>query len=129
MEERMRNFWRTLQHLCPRVTRIIASTEGEGWDPKDSLPEVLKKIIQTCPAGISVSVSLLRGVSKSSPLERNLWRLASNDNSVAGEWEMIGPDWTRLNILLPPREFRGPVGAFQRSCHNSHRHRMQKDAA
>lgn len=88
-----------------------------------------------CPVGMNVFVSLLLEEknhhleSGNSRMNRSLWRLVGEDTLEADERDLICPAWTRRNILLPPKEFRGPVGWFQRSHYKHHRFYLQDPAA
>jgi hypothetical protein len=124
-EDQMRVFWANLQRLFPRATCVDAQI-GDCWT--EVVPETFHKFVQMCPAGISVSVTLLFGKDSADPsLVRNRWRLAADGNSMAGKWEKIDPDFTRLSILLPPKEFRGLVGAWQRSNYVLERFHLKQD--
>jgi hypothetical protein len=65
-------------------------------------------------------------------MERSLWQLNNNSTDLTGtahKWEKILTDWEPRIVLLPPKIFRGSVGAFQR-CHYKFEHFcMQKRAA
>jgi hypothetical protein len=57
MEERIHDFWQTVQHRFPRATRVILSKDQAR--KLSELPlDILKKVTQMCPPGISVSVFL-----------------------------------------------------------------------
>ncbi|KAF2134170.1 hypothetical protein P153DRAFT_363154 [Dothidotthia symphoricarpi CBS 119687] len=111
IEKRICDLWRTLRRRFPRVTHVVVS-ESHPRGAEHTPPCELKMVVQMCPLGVTVSASILQRDDVSCLLERNLWRLAG-DASVAGEWEMVYPDWRRQSIILPPKEFRGLVGAYQ----------------
>jgi hypothetical protein len=105
----------------------------ENWRPNNSLSALEKRIVNMCPVGMNVFVSLLQKEkshprSVNSRMKRSLWRLVGEDTLEADERDLICPAWTRRNILPPPKEFRGPVGWFQRSHYKYHRFYLQ-DAA
>lgn len=124
-EDLVRDFWRTVQHRFPRATRV---TVRESWLRKatDPPPDEFRILIQQCPASISASASILQqGVDYQ--LERSLWRLAPGDTTgTIGGWERIDPSRTRQSILPPPKEFRGPVGAFERIHYHFYHHAFRK---
>jgi hypothetical protein len=125
VEDRTRDFWQTLQHRFPRVTNVVVS-ESNAQRVNESLPDDLKMIVEMCPAGISVSASFLKNAAGCTRrLERSLWRLAGRDASIVGRWEKINPMWTRQSILLPHKDFRGPVGAYQSTHYKAHRYHLQ----
>ena len=61
MEDAIRQFWQSLRDLCPRLTHTLISTRSRRWDPWDSPRKFLGRFLRLCPAGISVSLSLLQG--------------------------------------------------------------------
>jgi hypothetical protein len=130
IEERIRDFWRTLQQKFPRATHIIAS-DNTAREASKYLPYLFKRIVQICPTGISVSASLLQGgETYNCRLHRSLWRQVKGDCSVAGEWEQICPIWTQQKIiLLPNRRFRGRVGTYKSIYYKAIHHDLQITAA
>jgi hypothetical protein len=79
------------------------------------MQEVHKAIVQKCPAPISVSASYLqRNFSNEAIVKRHLVKKPSTNNSTTTHWPILDLEWTRQTILLPLKEFRGLVGAFQR---------------
>lgn len=134
MEDNIRQFWQSLQDLCPRLTHVLISTVSRKPDPWDSPRIFLGKFGRLCPAGISVSVSLLQRYRypgdpnyKARP-QRNLWRLIHNEPDTEDQWEKVFTEWTPRIVLLPPKKFRGPVGAFQRVHYRRDRRMMQEQA-
>jgi hypothetical protein len=137
MEDEIRRFWRLLQELCPRLTHVLISTRSRGREPWDSPVIFLGRFLRLCPTDISVSVSLLQGHDYPGDpnyrrrMERNLWRLIDNNTDMTGvvdQWEKVLTDWTPQIILLPPKNFRGPVGAFMRDHYRGNRRIMQDNA-
>jgi hypothetical protein len=129
-DKRICDFWQTLQHRCPRATCVILSITAGLLRPNNSLSVLEKRIVNMCPAGISVFASLLQGDGSrlkgwDSRMERNLWRLTGEDALQTSKWELICPTWTQRNIFPPHKEFRGPVGWFQRGHYKYHRFNSQ----
>lgn len=126
VEDRIRDFWQTLQHRLPRATNVVVS-ESRPRRAGESPPHDFKVMVEMCHAGISASASFFKmAAGNTHRLERSLWRRARGDASTAGGWEKISPTWTRQSILLPPKEFRGPVGAYERVLYKSRRYCLQK---
>jgi hypothetical protein len=128
VEDQIRDFWQALQHRFPRVTNVVVS-ESRIRSINEALLKDLKMMVEMCPAGINASASFLRKVQRlHKRLERSLWRQAGKDASIAHGWEKISPNWTRKSILLPPKEFRGPVGAYESIQYNDQRYDHQRTA-
>jgi hypothetical protein len=87
-------------------------------------------MIEMCPAGIRVSASLLQRVAgRINFMERSLWKRTGGDVSNAGDWEKTNPTWTRQNVLLPVKKFRGPVGTYGRAWYSIYQIRIRTAAA
>ena len=133
----LRRFWRLVQDFCPRLTHVLISTHSRRSQPLDSLPTFLGTFLRLCPAGINISLSLLQGhqfpgePNYKPRCERSLWRPIGNDTSTANveyQWEKVFTDWAPRIVLLPPKNFHGPVGAYQRRLYRSDRRMMQIQA-
>jgi hypothetical protein len=80
------------------------------------MQEVHKELVQKCPTPISVSASYLqRDLSNEAIVRRHLVKKPSTNNGTTTHWPILDREWTRQTILLPIKEFRGSVGAFQRT--------------
>ena len=105
MEERIREFWQTLQRVAPRVTYVIMDVRARRRE--FSIPDIIKPIFHMCPVSIDVSVSFQepdsswRGNLLFSPKHRTLWRLIGGNGGVTGEWKKISPAQRRPRIILP----------------------------
>jgi hypothetical protein len=129
VEDRVRGFWKTLQYRLPRATDVVV-TESTPRRATESLPDDLKIITEMCPKGIRASASFLkRTAGYTYLLERSLWRQAERDVKIARQWQQITSTWTRQSILLPPKEFRGPVGAYDSTFYKFHQYCRQKTGA
>ncbi|KAF1962013.1 hypothetical protein CC80DRAFT_589468 [Byssothecium circinans] len=126
MNEHIHDFWRRLQHLFPNTTHVMLSEDQQ--QEVDKFPPIMhKKVAQMCPPNISVSLSFLsqvkedNGLRHESRLGRTLWQQVH-------EWEEC-PTQFQPRILLPPKVFYGPVGAYQNFVHKFSSVRRQQDAA
>ncbi|KAF2243177.1 hypothetical protein BU26DRAFT_127725 [Trematosphaeria pertusa] len=128
--ERLRRFWQTLRRRLPRVTCVVIS-ESRPRKARESLPQDLQALLQMCPSSISVLASLLFWdvPERRKSAERSLWRLAPTSAGTPGDWEEVNPVWTRQSILPPPKEFRGPVGAYERTRYKFLLYGLRRTAA
>lgn len=127
-EQKIHTFWQMLQHQFPSATRVVIS---EQWPrgPRNIPEPEFQHIMRLCPPQITVYASMVRkapGFHKK--IERSLWRRARVCNTAEGNWELVTPLWTRQSILLPPRKFSGPVGAFANAQYQSQRYRRRNYA-
>ena len=119
MDERMQNFWRTVQCRFPRVKHVILGDDhdrSEGPDPVLQPPDVYRKVGRMCPPYIRVSISLLRGDgNRHSRMKRMLWRpiTIKADTYASGtqEWEQCSGDLA-LIVIPPQKVYEGPVGRY-----------------
>lgn len=115
-------FWVTLKRRFPSVTRVILNQNEENTRPmykNEPFPPALQLLVRACPTEIKVSVLFLEK-KKQEVLDRAEtidWRTATWQRSQfwqtsSGEWDKRKPDECRQTILMPPKQFRGPVGQF-----------------
>jgi hypothetical protein len=114
-------FWTSLKDRFPNVRKVILNhNEGNtSWqDDKEPFPLALQLLLQACPQGIESSVLFLEKKQQLHPAaETTNWRTATwqrclfqqKDN---GEWYKSEPESSRKTILMPPKQFKGPVGRF-----------------
>jgi hypothetical protein len=113
-EKRIHAFWQVLQWRFPRVVRIVIS-ESVPRRAGAPLPDDLKMIALLCPPGISTLVSVLRcKVGDSGHATRHLVQHIAGKDGETEYWKLINTTWTRQIVLLPPKHWRGPVGAYLR---------------
>jgi hypothetical protein len=112
VDEQIESFWDLLTTMCPRLTHVVVSEEYK----RRAMQEVHKELVQKCPASISVTASYLqRDSSNDAAVRRHLVKKPSTNNGTTTHWPILDREWTRQTILLPIKEFRGLVGAFQRT--------------
>ncbi|KAF2999027.1 hypothetical protein E8E13_008267 [Curvularia kusanoi] len=117
-DERMQNFWRTVQRCLPQVNHIVVGDDHDRSDYHDGqLPTGLyRKVGEMCPREIRVSVDLLRGDgSTNNRLKRAMWQLAIAQGAVSTKASQAWKSCQRLtqpNVVPPKKPFHGPVGRF-----------------
>jgi hypothetical protein len=118
LDERIDRVWRLLSEKCPRVARVVVS-EGHYRQVTQGLTDIHKRLLRRCPANLTVSASYLQhNTSSRRTVKRRLWEKSqANNSSAAGDWTVANLQWTRQIVLLPPKTFHGPVGAFQRTMY------------
>lgn len=129
-EHHIHDFWQTLLHRFPRATRVVIS-EPRPRKSTEVLPPHFQRIVRMAPEHISVYASINRTEPDCAmKLKRSLWRRTGSDANASpeGNWEEVTPLWTRQSILLPPRKFCGPVGAFENALYQYQRYRVRENA-
>lgn len=112
VDEQIEDFWCLLMALCPHVTHVVVSESCE----RHAMQEVHKALVEKSPAPISVTASYLQR-TRSSPgaVQRHRVKKPCSHDSTTVDWPILDLAWTRRTILPPLKEFRGPVGIFQRT--------------
>lgn len=127
MNERIQDFWITIQHRLPQLKHIILSDDIDRWEDPHGLqqpPAVYRKVGEMCPSSINVSVYLVQGDgSLNRRMERMLWRRVTNKGATytnaTQKWE-ISTDHPAPDVFPPYKVFSGPVGksddSYARFC-------------
>jgi hypothetical protein len=113
LDEQIEDLWCLLGTLCPRLTHVVVSESA----CRQAMRDALKTLVEKCPAPISVTASYLQRTLPGFNVKRHRVKKASTNNGTTIHWPILDRNWTRQIILLPLKEFRGPVGAFQRTYH------------
>lgn len=122
IEKHLREFWKTLQRRFPRVTHVTLDQRYTWRKTEEVVLKGLERMVALCPPSINVSVSFLQEAG--TQLERRLWRPTKACAGTTNcKWELVSPRWTRQSVLLPLKEFHGPVGLYcsLEATHNSRR--------
>jgi hypothetical protein len=116
-DQQIQNFWQILQRRFPCATDVVLSSIISG-SAGDLAPAGLTIVAEKCPAGIRTFVSCLqREAEYPRRQHRILWRQVHPSNDRPAAWEVLHPSWSRQSVFPPPKDFRGPVGAFCRMQH------------
>ncbi|KAF2015279.1 hypothetical protein BU24DRAFT_421580 [Aaosphaeria arxii CBS 175.79] len=125
--ERIHNFWKTLETTFPNVRNVILNQAWESNPPvrtSHGPPLDLKMVVESSPPDIHASAfvvepnppstTLITSLSPSSP--QRLRRALHTYNSQTTTWQTIHPhpQNRHATVLLPPKTFTGPIGAYQR---------------
>ncbi|KAF2125288.1 hypothetical protein P153DRAFT_434383 [Dothidotthia symphoricarpi CBS 119687] len=116
-EESILDFWQTLQYRLPAATHVVVN-DVAVYREQQPLSRELELMLQMCPATLDVSASILRWLEAHDMVERHMHRLQGEVTSVTW-WEEVCLAQTHQSILIPPKEFRGPVGAYQRALYTT----------
>ncbi|KAF2828309.1 hypothetical protein CC86DRAFT_454155 [Ophiobolus disseminans] len=114
LEDRIHDWWQTVQSRFPRATRIIVSEDSYRLT-ETALPHELDLMLRMHPPVIDVSISIVRAIEDEGYLERRLWRRPDDGNILV---DSVGEQ----HVLLPPKIFRGPVGEWQHHYYQLFRH-------
>jgi hypothetical protein len=127
--EMIESFWTSLQYRFPTVQTVLLSHNGvkTSWEGTEGpLPSALQLLLQACPRGIESSVLFLekKQLPQHSTLTTSVpttsvpalpkWQRCLLRLAAGGVWERSDADKRRKTILVPPKQFNGPVGRFQR---------------
>jgi hypothetical protein len=113
LDEQISSLWCLLVTMCPRLTHVVVSDSAYRL----AMGDVHKALVEKCPAPISVTASYLQRTLPSFKVKRHRVKKDSTNNGTTIHWPILDLNWTRPIILLPLKEFRGPVGEFQRNTY------------
>jgi hypothetical protein len=115
-------FWATLKGRIPNVKKVILNQNEENigfGDETKYLPLAIQLLLQACPQDIEVSVLFLEKKQEAALDEAVTtdWRTATWQRCLyqqtrAGVWDKRKSDRLRQTIMMPPKQFKGPVGRF-----------------
>lgn len=107
-DEVIRCFWHSVHTRFPRVSRVVLSFTFP--QKLATVPaEYCKKIKRMCISGVEVYFSSVTYEDRIfSRREKHTWRELKD---IEG-WTEI-PNYDQPRIVMPPKEFRGPIGAYE----------------
>lgn len=121
LEQCFHDFWQRLHAQFPRVVRVMLQCNDFWRPPCDSPPEIFKQLARTCGNHTEISFSLLKTWKKvgyqNRQAERSIWHQSPDSmTSDTTEWEESLHE-LKPRVMLPVKEFRGPLGAYQCSIY------------
>lgn len=112
-------FWASLLDKFPnvKVVMINHNEERTSWhDKKEPFPLALQLLLRACPQGITSSVLFLekkpQPIGSTTDWRTAKWQRCLFQQTARGEWCKSEPDGVRKTVLMPPKQFNGPVGRF-----------------
>lgn len=113
-------FWQTVQRLCPRIKRVVLSTENNSYPHEHPVSDCYRKMAQLCPRDIDVFLYTHERVTEAADHRRKrvLWRLRASHEDLD---TIITPKREQhfrapAAIVVPPEKpHRGRVGDFLKS--------------
>jgi hypothetical protein len=112
-------FWASLKDKFPNVKKVILNHNEErvSWD-EEPFPLALQLLLRACPQDIESSLLFLEKEPKPPLLagtadwRTGAWHRCSFQLAGDGEWHKSEPKTLRQTILMPPKQFKGPVGRY-----------------
>jgi hypothetical protein len=119
--EKMTTFWKTLKKRLPSVKRVVLSDhfpiEQQGYkDTRTPIAPEYAALIRACPPSfdLEVFVCLTDTVRVQYDDIDRLYKLVKGPEAL---WELVEDDFQRKLVKQGPKQFEGPVGAYQRLTH------------
>jgi hypothetical protein len=112
-------FWATLKAKFPNAKKVVLNHNEEitaSEEKQELFPLALQHLLRACPEDLKASVLFLERMQTSQPTaqpwrtgtwQRSVFRRAERDG-----WDKSKPDKSRQTILMPPKQFKGPVGGY-----------------
>ncbi|KAI9661805.1 MAG: hypothetical protein M1821_009044 [Bathelium mastoideum] len=132
----VRDFWKTLKKRFPSVKKVVIN---QNWEPTSSrqhdkpVPRCNQILIESCPPEIDVFAFVLEqadSLANNSAVTSSAtkWQRSLYQPTAAGEWRKLTSSFDHTTILMPMKQFRGPVGEFQELRFAGKRLQLQRNA-
>jgi hypothetical protein len=123
----VQNFWQNFRRRFPNAKRVTINQNWEVSPTQDSpgpVAQLLGEIVDNCPAAINISVLvseksrlLIDGDDDNNdddvpPAKR--WQRTLYRRTMEGGWSELQPEHNRTTLLMPAKQFNGPIGEFKR---------------
>ncbi|KAJ6274254.1 hypothetical protein PSV08DRAFT_367897 [Bipolaris maydis] len=121
-------FWDALKHWCPNLQKVILNQSKGSYsleDDNEPFPRALQCLLQACPPSIKCSLLYLEQKPQSAtgilqwrtdPWQRCLFQYTDDRG-----WLKTEPQRMRRTILVPPKQFKGPVGHYMGLRYQAHK--------
>jgi hypothetical protein len=128
-------FWQNFRRRFPNAKKVTINQSFEKVPTPDSPGPVawlLGELVDSCPAAINISVLVLERnrlhidddvVSPTKRWQRTLYRRTSE-----GGWSESQPDNNRTTLLMPAKQFNGPIGEFKKIEYKNYMIDLRDDA-
>jgi hypothetical protein len=136
-QDRITAFWNIVKQRFPSARRVLLTLPIEtiAWW-KDSEPVLLpfRALVQACPVDIEVYALVLEeqrlpaSTTTNSLSTMESWQDSVYQRAANGTWAKVTSLQKRKTILMPMKEFNGPVGQFLRIRYEGARLHMRKRA-
>jgi hypothetical protein len=121
-------FWAALKHRFPAVKKVILNHIGESVSSENDegpFPMALQLLLQACPHDVECSVLIFKKRkpqynANTTSLPTIGWKQSLHRQVGVGAWDRNEPDKCRKTILMPPKQFKGPVGRYGKLLYNQY---------
>jgi hypothetical protein len=125
-------FWATLKAKFPNAKKVILNHNQEiiSLEEKpEPFPLPLQLLFRACPEDLESSVLFLEKTSQptAKPWRTGTWQRSVSQRAERDGWDKSKPDKSRQTILMPPKQFKGPVGSYSELVYQLyHKIRLQR---
>jgi hypothetical protein len=121
-------FWAALKNWFPNIQKVILNQSKGSYgleDDEEPFPLALQCLLQACPQSIECSLLYVEQKPQSvtgipqwrtDPWQRCLFQYADDRR-----WLKTEPERIRRTILMPPKQFKGPIGQYMRLRYQAHK--------
>jgi hypothetical protein len=125
-QDQITRFWESLVLRLPNVNRVLFNQGYETplwWEDGKQMTQPLQILLQARPIGLEVAVLVLEEtvvIDASIPVPpTRRWQRSLYQPSVDGGWVKAHNYRREATILMPTKQFQGPVGEFHRLLHEA----------
>lgn len=121
-QNQIKAFWTTFRKRFPSAKRVILNQNARippWWEDAAPVPLPLRVLTYACPLDIEVFALVLEEqvplANKNEPRVFPLtqWKRSLYRPGAGGAWEALSLGQLYRTVLMPPKQFSGPVGMFQ----------------
>ncbi|KAI8932007.1 hypothetical protein NX059_010903 [Plenodomus lindquistii] len=121
-QNRITAFWNTLKQRFPNAKRVVINANRRippWWEDAEPVPLPLRVLLYACPPDIKAFTLILEeksvtaGTGNTTLMPKTTWQRSLYQAGADSGWERIELSGIRRTVLMPPKQFQGPVGEFR----------------
>jgi hypothetical protein len=128
-------FWHNLRRRFPNARKVTINQSWEKVPTQDSPGPVawlLGELVDSCPAAINISVLVLERnplhVDKNDISPAKRWQRTLYRRTIEGGWLESQSEHNRATLLMPAKQFNGPIGEFKKVEYKDYMIELRRDA-
>jgi hypothetical protein len=121
------NFWAALKNRFPNIRKVILNQSKGSYsrDDKNPFPLALQCLLQACPQRIECSLLYVeqkpQSVTEIPQWRTDAWQRCLFQYTDYRGWLKTEPERIRRTILMPPKQFKGPIGHYMGLRYQAHK--------
>lgn len=121
-QDRITAFWNTLRQRFPKAKKVLINLNQRipsWWEDAEPVPLPLRVLLYACPLDIKAFALVLEekrlpaNTGNTTLVPTTQWHRSLYQPKAGGKWERTELSRSHRTVLMPPKQFQGPVGVFQ----------------